>query len=45
MTKEELQSSLEAHGQRMEERNVDKAKDEIAFQARFVGKDKKVKEK
>lgn len=45
ISKEKLQSSLEAHEQRMEEWNVDKAKDEIALQVCFIGKDKKVKEK
>lgn len=43
MCKEELQSSLEAHEQRMNEKNVDKVKVEIVLQALFVGKDKKVK--
>ncbi|XP_050878162.1 uncharacterized protein LOC127081981 [Lathyrus oleraceus] len=45
MSKEELQSSLEAHEQRMEERNNDKAKVEIALQACFNEKDKRSKEK
>lgn len=35
MTKIELQSSLEAHDQRMKEMNIDKAKTEIFLQARF----------
>lgn len=35
MSKEELQSSLEAHEQMMEERNNDKAKTEITLQGRF----------
>lgn len=43
MNKEELQSSLKAHKQRMEEMNVDKIKVEIALSIRFVGRDKKVK--
>lgn len=42
MSKDELQISLEAHEQRMEEMNVDKAKMEIALQARFNDRDKKV---
>ncbi|XP_050908526.1 uncharacterized protein LOC127122190 [Lathyrus oleraceus] len=41
MSKYELQSSLQAHEQRMEERNNDKAKVEIALQARFNEKDKR----
>ncbi|XP_058782617.1 uncharacterized protein LOC131657154 [Vicia villosa] len=45
ISKEKIQSSLEAHEQIMEERNVDKAKDEIALYARFVGRDNKVKGK
>ncbi|XP_050914845.1 uncharacterized protein LOC127129761 [Lathyrus oleraceus] len=45
MNKEELQSSLEAHEQRMEERNFDKEKAEIALQARFNENDKRSKEK
>ncbi|XP_050890542.1 uncharacterized protein LOC127095947 [Lathyrus oleraceus] len=43
MRKEELQSSLEVHEQRMEERNVDKKKVEIALQAHFNERDKKMK--
>ncbi|XP_073222329.1 uncharacterized protein [Cicer arietinum] len=45
MTKDELQSSLEAHEQRMDERGNDKAKAEVAFQARFNEKNKKSKGK
>ncbi|XP_058765508.1 uncharacterized protein LOC131639000 [Vicia villosa] len=35
LSKDELQSSLEAHEQRMDERGSDKAKAELALQARF----------
>lgn len=45
MSKEELQSSLEAHEQRMGERNNDKATSEIALQARFNEKGKRSKGK
>ncbi|XP_073221582.1 uncharacterized protein [Cicer arietinum] len=45
MTKDELQSSLEAHEQRMDERGNDKAKAEVALQARFNEKNKKSKGK
>lgn len=45
MSKKELQSSLEAHEQRMEERNNDKAKGKIALQARFNEKDNRSKGK
>ncbi|XP_058750744.1 uncharacterized protein LOC131623737 [Vicia villosa] len=45
MSKEELQSSLEAHEQRIEERNSAKAKAEITLQTRFNEKDKKSKGK
>lgn len=45
MSKEELQSYLEAHERRMEKRNVNKAKAEISLQVRFIGKDLKVNEK
>lgn len=44
MRKQELQSSLEAHGQMMEERNYDKEKAEITLQARFNEKEKRSKE-
>lgn len=43
VSKEELESSLEAHEKRMKERNSDKAKAEIALQARFNEKDKRSK--
>ncbi|XP_073224917.1 uncharacterized protein [Cicer arietinum] len=45
MTKDELQSSLEAHEQMMDERGNDKAKVEVALQARFNEKNKKSKGK
>nr|XP_004516686.1 uncharacterized protein LOC101512199 [Cicer arietinum] len=45
MMKDELQSSLEAHEQRMDERGNDKAKAEVALQARFNEKNKKSKGK
>lgn len=45
MSKEELQISLEAHEQRMKERNIDKAKAKIALQARFNEKDRRSKGK
>ncbi|XP_050897535.1 uncharacterized protein LOC127104393 [Lathyrus oleraceus] len=45
MKKKELQSSLEAQEQSMEERNNDKAKAEVALQTRFNEKDKRLKEK
>ncbi|XP_073220427.1 uncharacterized protein [Cicer arietinum] len=45
MTKDELQSSLEAHEQRMNERGNNKAKAEVALQARFNEKNKKSKGK
>nr|XP_004509502.1 uncharacterized protein LOC101510098 [Cicer arietinum] len=45
MTKDELQSSLEAHEQRMDERGNDKAKTEVALQSRFNEKNKKSKGK
>lgn len=45
MSKEELQSYLKSHEQRMKERNVDKANAEIALQVSFVEKDKKMKGK
>ncbi|XP_050898040.1 uncharacterized protein LOC127104946 [Lathyrus oleraceus] len=45
LSKDELQSSLEAHEQRMDERGVDKAKAEIALQARFNEKNKRSKGK
>lgn len=45
MSNEELQSSLEAHEQRMKERNNDKAMMEIALQSRFNKKDKRSKGK
>ncbi|XP_045797568.1 uncharacterized protein LOC123891709 [Trifolium pratense] len=41
MTVEELQGSLEAHEQRMYQRNSDKSKGEIALQAHQSNKDKK----
>ncbi|XP_058726725.1 uncharacterized protein LOC131628503 [Vicia villosa] len=40
LSKDELQSSLEAHEQRMDERGSNKAKVEIALQARFNEKSK-----
>lgn len=45
MGKEELQISLEAHEQRMEEKNGDKAKAKITLQARFIERNKKAKGK
>lgn len=45
MSKNELQSSLKVHEQMMKGRNCDKAKAEIALQARFNKKDKKSKGK
>ena len=45
MRKEELQSSLEAHEQSMDERSNEKAKVETALQARFNEKNKKSKGK
>nr|XP_004510483.1 uncharacterized protein LOC101513653 [Cicer arietinum] len=45
MKKDELQSSLEAHEQRMDERGNAKAKAEVALQARFNEKNKKSKGK
>lgn len=45
MSKEKLQSPIEAHEQRMEERNVDKTKRKIALQARLNEKYKKTKGK
>ncbi|XP_050890122.1 uncharacterized protein LOC127095484 [Lathyrus oleraceus] len=45
MSKKELQSSIEAHEQRMEERNSDKENEDIALQARFNKKDKRLKGK
>lgn len=45
MSKDELQSSLEDHEKRMEERNNDKANAEITLQACFNEKDKRLKEK
>ncbi|XP_050916184.1 uncharacterized protein LOC127131298 [Lathyrus oleraceus] len=45
MTKDELQSSLEAHEQRMDERGNNKAKAEVALQARLNEKNKRSKEK
>lgn len=45
MSYDELQISLEAHEQRMKERNYTKAKAGITLQARFNEKDKKSKEK
>ncbi|XP_050888750.1 uncharacterized protein LOC127093899 [Lathyrus oleraceus] len=45
LSKDELQSSLEAHEQRMDERGADKAKAEIALQARFNEKNKRSKGK
>ncbi|XP_073221577.1 uncharacterized protein [Cicer arietinum] len=43
--KDEIQSSLEAHEQRMDERGNDKAKAEVVLQARFNEKNKKSKGK
>lgn len=43
--KEEFQSSLEAHEKKVEERNNDKEKAEIALQARFNEKNKRSKGK
>ncbi|XP_050876427.1 uncharacterized protein LOC127080138 [Lathyrus oleraceus] len=45
LSKDELQSSLEAHEKRMDERGADKAKAEIALQARFNEKNKRSKGK
>ncbi|XP_050916652.1 uncharacterized protein LOC127131790 [Lathyrus oleraceus] len=45
LSKYELQSSLEAHEQMMDERGADKAKAEIALQARFNEKNKRSKGK
>ncbi|XP_050914572.1 uncharacterized protein LOC127129430 [Lathyrus oleraceus] len=45
MTKDELQSSLEAHEQMMDERGNDKAKAEVALQARLNEKNKRSKGK
>lgn len=45
MSKEELQSSLEAHEQGIDERNVDKEKKTISLQACFNERDKKAKGK
>ncbi|XP_058733984.1 uncharacterized protein LOC131605670 [Vicia villosa] len=45
LSKKELQSFLEAHEQRMDERSNDKAKEEVALQARFNEKSKKSKGK
>lgn len=45
MSKEELQSSLEANKQRIEERTVDKAKAKISLQACFNERHKKAKGK
>ncbi|XP_058775398.1 uncharacterized protein LOC131649663 [Vicia villosa] len=45
LSKDELQNSLKAHEQMMDERGNDKAKAEIALQARFNEKSKKLKEK
>ncbi|XP_050890584.1 uncharacterized protein LOC127095997 [Lathyrus oleraceus] len=45
LSKDELQSSLEAHEQRMDERGADKAKAEIALQAHFNEKNKRSKGK
>lgn len=45
MIKEELQSYLEDDERIMEDRNVNKAKDEVALLAHFIGKDEKVKGK
>jgi sRNA-binding protein len=42
---DELQGSLEAHEQRMNERNSDKSKNEVALQAQQSSKDKKGKGK
>lgn len=42
MNKEEIQSSLEAHEERIEEMNVDKTKVEIALQVSFNEIDKPV---
>ncbi|XP_050918413.1 uncharacterized protein LOC127135821 [Lathyrus oleraceus] len=43
LSKDELQISLEAHEQRMDERGADKSKAEIALQARFNEKNKRSK--
>jgi hypothetical protein len=45
MKVDELQGSLEAHEQRMNERNSDKSKNEVALQAQQSSKDKKGKGK
>lgn len=45
VTKDELQSSLEAHEKRMDEKGNDKAKAEVALQARFNEKNKRSKGK
>ncbi|XP_050883175.1 uncharacterized protein LOC127086452 [Lathyrus oleraceus] len=45
LSKDELQSSLEAHEQRMDERGADKAKAKIDLQARFNEKNKRSKGK
>jgi hypothetical protein len=45
MKLDELQGSLEAHEQRMDERNSDKSKKEVALQAQQSNKDKKGKGK
>ncbi|KAK2435242.1 hypothetical protein QL285_020317 [Trifolium repens] len=45
MKVDELQGSLEAHEQRMDERNSDKTKKEVALQAQQSSKDKKGKGK
>ncbi|XP_050902007.1 uncharacterized protein LOC127109385 [Lathyrus oleraceus] len=45
LSKDELQSSLEAHEQRMDERGTDKAKAEITLQACFNEKNKRSKGK
>ncbi|XP_050890645.1 uncharacterized protein LOC127096066 [Lathyrus oleraceus] len=45
LSKDELQSSLEAHEQMMDERGADKAKAEIDLQARFNEKNKRSKGK
>ncbi|XP_050915629.1 uncharacterized protein LOC127130704 [Lathyrus oleraceus] len=45
LRKDELHSSLEAYEQRMDERGADKAKTEIALQARFNEKNKRSKGK
>ncbi|XP_050886070.1 uncharacterized protein LOC127091468 [Lathyrus oleraceus] len=45
LSKDESQSSLDAHEQRMDERGADKAKAEIVLQARFNEKNKRSKGK